>query len=78
MPELLATPLGTPLATQVYASALGSVRKPFIYQERTPLEVIIKASADDVAENNGVMLLTRQRYIMTYGDFRRSILVTLA
>lgn len=71
MPELTG-------ATEVYASALGSVRKPFIYQERTPLEIIIKAGAEDVAENNGVMLLTRQRYILTYGDFRRSLLITLA
>jgi phage major head subunit gpT-like protein len=71
MPELTG-------GTEVYASALGSARKPFIYQERTPLEIIIKAGADDVAENNGVMVLTRQRYILTYGDFRRSLLITLA
>ena len=61
---------------EMYFSALGSVRKPFIYQERTPLEVIIKAGAEDVAENNGVLVLTRQRYVLTYGDPRRSILYT--
>jgi phage major head subunit gpT-like protein len=61
---------------ELYFSALGSVRKPFIYQERTPLEIIIKAGAEDVAENNGVLVLTRQRYVLTYGDPRRSILMT--
>jgi hypothetical protein len=65
------------LATEIFISALGSVRKPFIYQERTPLEVIIKSSAEDVALNNGVMLLTRQRFILTYGDFRRNALDTI-
>lgn len=59
---------------EVYYSALGSVRKPFIYQERTALEVIVLTSADQIALNNGVMLLTRQRYILTYGDPRRSII----
>lgn len=61
---------------EMYFSALGSHRKPFIYQERTPLEIIIKTSAEDVAENNGVLVLTRQRYVLTYGDPRRSILYT--
>ena len=61
---------------ELYFSALGSVRKPFIYQERTPLEVIVLASADEVAKNNGVQLLTRQRFILTYGEPRRSILFT--
>lgn len=60
---------------ELYFSALGSVRKPFIYQERTALEIIINAGADAVAENNGVLVLTRQRYVLTYGDPRRSILM---
>ena len=60
--------------TELYFSALGSVRKPFIYQERTPLEVIVLTSPDAVALHNGVMLLTRQRFVLTYGEPRRSIL----
>lgn len=64
-------------AAEIFISALGSVRKPFIYQERTPLEVIIKAGAEDVALNNGVMLLTRQRFVIGYGDFRRNALDTI-
>lgn len=62
------------LQTEVYASALGSSRRGFIYQERTALEVIVLADGDQVALNNGVLLLTRQRYVMTYGDPRRNIL----
>jgi phage major head subunit gpT-like protein len=61
---------------ELYFSALGSVRKPFIYQERTALEVVILADADNVAAFNGVQVLTRQRYVLTYGDPRRSILMT--
>ena len=61
---------------EFYFSALGSTRKGFIYQERTPLEIIVKAGGDDVAENNGVLVLTRQRYILTYGDPRRNLLLT--
>lgn len=61
-------------AGEVYYSCLGSERKPFLMQERTGLEVVILADGDSVALNNGVMLLCRQRYVMTYGDPRRSIL----
>ncbi len=67
-----------PTNAELFYSALGSVRKPFIYMERTPLEVIVLASADEVAKNNGVMLLTRQRFILTYGEPRRSILMTVS
>ena len=57
----------------MYINALGAERKPFIYQERTPLEVIILDSPDDVAYHNAVLVLCRQRFVMTYGDPRRSI-----
>ena len=59
--------------TEVYFSALGSVRKPFIYQERSALEVVVLGDAENVALHNGVMALTRQRFILTYGEPRRSI-----
>ena len=62
---------------EIYFSALGGTRKPFIYQERTPLEIEILDDAKSVAQHNGVMVLTRQRYVMTYGEFRRSILCTV-
>lgn len=63
---------------ELFFSALGSVRKPFIYQERTALEVVILAGADDVALNNGVTALTRQRFVLTYGEPRRNIMMTVS
>ena len=64
------------VTTEIVFSALGSTRKGYIMQERTPLEIIILSDGDSVAENDGVMVLTRQRFRLTYGDPRRSILVT--
>jgi phage major head subunit gpT-like protein len=64
--------------TEVYVSALGSARKPFIMQERTQLEVLIYSDDREVAKNDGVMFLSRQRYVMTYGEPRRNILVTVS
>lgn len=58
---------------QVFFTVVGSTRKPFIYQERTPLEIIVFNNKNDVAENNGVMVLCRQRYRLAYGEFRRCI-----
>lgn len=63
---------------EMYFSALGSVRKPFIYQERTSLEIVMLASGDEVVKNNGVMALTRQRFTLTYGEPRRSVLMTVS
>jgi phage major head subunit gpT-like protein len=63
---------------ELFFSLLGSSsRKPFIYQERTPLEVIILDGANDVADNNGIKVLCRQRFVLTYGDPRMSILYTI-
>lgn len=61
---------------EIYITANGVQRRGFIYQERTPLEIIILDGANDVAENNGVKVLTRQRFVMTYGDYRRAVLHT--
>lgn len=61
---------------EVYWTINGSTRRGFIYQERTPLEVIVLDGANDVAENNGVKVLSRQRFVMAYGDHRRAILHT--
>ena len=60
----------------MFVNAVGAERKPFLYQERTPLEVIMLTDETSVAENNGVLVLCRQRYVMTYGEPRRSILYT--
>lgn len=61
---------------EMYVSAVAASRKPFIYQERTKLEVVILDGENDVAKHNGVMVLTRQRFVFGYGDPRRSILFT--
>lgn len=60
-------------AAVMHVTALGSERKPFIYQERTPLEVVILDSVDDVAYQNSVLVLCRQRFVITYGEPRRAI-----
>lgn len=56
----------------VYMSYVGSARMPFIYQERTPLEIVVLTSTEEVAKNNGVLVLCRQRYRLGYGDPRRN------
>lgn len=66
-------PYLTAATLQVFATALGSTRKPFIYQERTRLEIEVFNSVPDIALNNGVLVLTRQRYRFAYGDPRRCI-----
>ena len=63
---------------EIWFTLVGATRKPFIYQERTPLEVIVLDGANDVAENNGVLVLTRQRFVLTYGDHRRAIMMTVS
>jgi phage major head subunit gpT-like protein len=57
----------------VYLSYTGSARMPFIYQERTPLEIVVRNEAGEVAENDGVLVLCRQRYRLGYGDPRRNL-----
>lgn len=59
--------------TAMYLEAVGSNRRPFIYQERTPLEIVVFNGANDVVENNGVKVLTRQRYKFAFGEPRYSI-----
>lgn len=62
---------------EIFVSALGSSRKPFIMQERMPLEVIMLTDANNVALHNGVLVLTRERFRLGYGEPRRSVLVTV-
>ena len=57
----------------VYFTAVGASRKPFIYQSRVPLEIVIMDGVNDVALNEGVKVLTRERFVFGYGDHRRSI-----
>jgi hypothetical protein len=56
----------------MYTNALGATRKPFIYQQRTPLEIVIDTDRARIQQRNGVMVTVRERWVMTYGDPRRS------
>ena len=60
-------------ATDMFVNLVGAERMPFVYQERTPLEVEILDSADSVALHNAVLILCRQRFVFAYGDPRRSM-----
>lgn len=71
--EFDSLPYLTPGSNQYFLTAVGSTRRPFIYQERTGLEIVVFTETKDIALNNGVMVLTRQRYRLEYGDFRRCI-----
>ncbi|KKN24095.1 hypothetical protein LCGC14_0898420 [marine sediment metagenome] len=57
----------------VYISALGSQRKPFVYQERTALQVQVFNSPNEIADAHGLKVLTRQRYRFGYGEPRRNV-----
>ena len=57
----------------VYINALGAERMPFLYQERTPLQVEVFNSPQQIAEEHGLKILTRQRYRFGYGEPRRSL-----
>jgi phage major head subunit gpT-like protein len=56
--------------TAFWVCGVGAPRKPYIYQERTPLEIIVYNSTNDVAENNGTKVLCRQRFVFAYGEPR--------
>lgn len=66
-------PYHTATTYNMYMSALGTSRMPFIYQERTPLEIQVINDADSVAVNHGVQVLTRQRFRMWNGDPRKVV-----
>ena len=63
-------------ADEMVVCAVGEYRKPFVYSERTGVEIVFKNGADDIAENDGLMVLTRQRFVLTYGDPRLAVLYT--
>jgi hypothetical protein len=62
--------------TKAYVNAVGATRKPFILQQRTPLEVEILDDPASIALHNAVLVLCRERFVFAYGDPRRSIEVT--
>lgn len=60
----------------MYVNALGATRKPFIMQQRTPLEIEIIDSPEALALHNAVLVLCRERFVFAYGDPRRSLVHT--
>jgi phage major head subunit gpT-like protein len=56
-----------------YLSAVGSVRKGFVHQQRVPLEVVVLNDKASVADNDGVKILARERFRFGYGDPRRNM-----
>ena len=62
-----------PSATTMYVSALGATRKPFIFQQRTPLQIIIDQDPAHVAAREGVLVMCRERFRLGYGEVRRCI-----
>lgn len=75
MAELDVLPYHTASSTTstMYLAMLGAERKPILYQQRTPLEIIVDMDPTNVAERNGVLVMCRERYKMTYGDPRRMV-----
>jgi len=72
MASFLALPYLTVGNTHIFLAATGDPGSlPFIYQERTPLEVQLFNSADAIADNHGLKVLIRQRYRLQYGEPRR-------
>ena len=63
----------TAATVTLYVHAVGSPTRAVVYQERTPLEIEVFNGTQDVALNNGVMVLCRQRYCFAYGEPRRAI-----
>lgn len=55
-----------------YLDFLGSHRKPFIFQNRVPLQITIDTTPEGMQERNGVLVMCRERFEMTYGDPRRA------
>jgi len=62
----------------LYLMALGDTeRMPFIYQERTPLEIEVMNDRTDIAEHDGMIIMARQRYRLAYGEPRRIVKIAL-
>lgn len=59
--------------TTFYMDLMGANRKPFIMQQRTPLEIIIDSNPTNVAARNGWLVMCRERFELTYGEPRRSL-----
>lgn len=55
-----------------FLSAIGAERMPFIFQQRIPLQVEVFNSSQQIAEERGLKILTRERFRFAYGEPRRN------
>lgn len=62
----------TPTKT-IFVHAVGHPHKGMIYQERTPLKVMIYDDPHWMDANNGLLVTLRERFVFAYGDFRRMV-----
>lgn len=56
----------------VHAVAGGGM-KGILHQQRTPLEIVLFDSAQDIDRHNGLLITLRERFVFAYGDFRRMV-----
>jgi len=58
----------------LYMAVVGDpMNRPFIYQERTPLEINVHNDQKTVDDEHGVLVYCRQRFRLGYGDPRRMV-----
>lgn len=71
--EIDVLPYLTDADDAIYLDAVGDPdRMPFLHQERTSLEVAVFNSENEIAENDGLKILARQRFRLGLGEPRRS------
>jgi len=79
MADIIVNPYLTTSNDYLFMMAVGDPnRMPFIYQQRTTLQVHIYNSADDIAENHGLKVLCRDRFRLAYGEPRHAVLMSIA
>lgn len=64
--------------TVFWANFVGATRKPFIFQNRLPLQITVDTSPEGMQERNGVLVMCRERFALTYGEPRRSTQMTVS
>lgn len=57
--------------TICYVHAMGSAMKGIIYQQRTPMELVLFDGAEWMDANDGLLITLRERFVFAYGQFRR-------
>jgi len=73
--ELDINPLLTASATSctIFVHAVSHPLKAIIYQQRTPLDIVLFDSPEFMDANNGLLITLRERFVFAYGQFRRMV-----